>query len=335
MAVIMEVIRTFSIGGKWKKLIGDGDGLQEIIEIGIESKETGGIGSGEQLKSFGPPGLTNKVSNLTRATTVACDPNVSRCTQRTLLENLLTAKSTSTVRASEVIGGCRSYLQFGVATGNAGSPAISLHEFERTRVGSRTNGRSVLSSAISNAARHVTCPAFDGLSRRHRKRILSFGFIADIYYNNVKSSNGTFINGKNEFGIDCPTYITRALPACSQKMHPSFHARNNISSTNAPHEINLHPLPLLLPQILLGIPHKLTATRPCVYMKNGQRDHNVLWEKRFYLRSYPQLQGRWQKSRETGTELYSLTGTMNGIHNTLGAAFSSNPPICLSALLPV
>jgi hypothetical protein len=46
MAVIMEVIRTFSIGGKWKKLIGDGDGLQEIIEIGIESKETGGIGSG-------------------------------------------------------------------------------------------------------------------------------------------------------------------------------------------------------------------------------------------------------------------------------------------------
>jgi len=27
------------IGGKWRKLIGDGDGLQEIIEIGIESKE--------------------------------------------------------------------------------------------------------------------------------------------------------------------------------------------------------------------------------------------------------------------------------------------------------
>jgi hypothetical protein len=46
MGAIMEVIRTFSIGGKWRKLIGDGDDLQEIIEIGIESKETGAIGSG-------------------------------------------------------------------------------------------------------------------------------------------------------------------------------------------------------------------------------------------------------------------------------------------------
>ena len=35
----MEVIQTFSIGGKWRKLIRDGDGLQEIIEIRIESKE--------------------------------------------------------------------------------------------------------------------------------------------------------------------------------------------------------------------------------------------------------------------------------------------------------
>jgi hypothetical protein len=46
MGAIMEVIQTFSIGGKWRKLIGDGDDLQEIIEIGIESKETGAIGSG-------------------------------------------------------------------------------------------------------------------------------------------------------------------------------------------------------------------------------------------------------------------------------------------------
>jgi hypothetical protein len=34
------IIRTFSIGGKWRKLTGDGDDLQEIIEIGIESKDT-------------------------------------------------------------------------------------------------------------------------------------------------------------------------------------------------------------------------------------------------------------------------------------------------------
>jgi hypothetical protein len=46
MGAIMEVIQMFSIGGKWRKLIGDGDGLQEIIEIGIESKETGGTSSG-------------------------------------------------------------------------------------------------------------------------------------------------------------------------------------------------------------------------------------------------------------------------------------------------
>ena len=39
----MEVIRTFSIREKWRKLVGDGGGLQEIIEIGIESKETGRI----------------------------------------------------------------------------------------------------------------------------------------------------------------------------------------------------------------------------------------------------------------------------------------------------
>jgi hypothetical protein len=46
MGAIMGVMRTFSIGGKWRKLIGDGDDLQEIIEIGIESKETGGISGG-------------------------------------------------------------------------------------------------------------------------------------------------------------------------------------------------------------------------------------------------------------------------------------------------
>jgi hypothetical protein len=46
MGAIMEVIQTFSIGGKWKKLIGGGDDPQEIIEIGIESKETGGTGGG-------------------------------------------------------------------------------------------------------------------------------------------------------------------------------------------------------------------------------------------------------------------------------------------------
>jgi hypothetical protein len=42
MGPITKVIRTFLIGRKWRKLIGDGDDLQEIIEIGIESKEIGG-----------------------------------------------------------------------------------------------------------------------------------------------------------------------------------------------------------------------------------------------------------------------------------------------------
>jgi hypothetical protein len=46
MGAIMKVIRTFSIGGKWRKLTGDGDDLQEIIEIGIESKEIGETGGG-------------------------------------------------------------------------------------------------------------------------------------------------------------------------------------------------------------------------------------------------------------------------------------------------
>jgi hypothetical protein len=33
-----------------------------------------------------------------------------------------------------------------------------------------------------------------------------------------------------------------------------------------------------------------------------------------------QLQGELQNSRETGTELRNLTGTMNDIHDTLGAS---------------
>jgi hypothetical protein len=46
MGAITKVMRTFSMGRKWRKLIGDGDYLQEIIEIGMESEETGGIGGG-------------------------------------------------------------------------------------------------------------------------------------------------------------------------------------------------------------------------------------------------------------------------------------------------
>ena len=46
MGAIIEVIWTFSIGGKRRKLIGDGGDLQEIIEIGMESEEIGGIGGG-------------------------------------------------------------------------------------------------------------------------------------------------------------------------------------------------------------------------------------------------------------------------------------------------
>ncbi|KAI0314557.1 hypothetical protein OF83DRAFT_1174648 [Amylostereum chailletii] len=47
------------------------------------------------------------------------------------------------------------------------------------------------------------------------------------------------------------------------------------------------------------------------------------------------LQGELQKSRETGAELHSLTGAMNDIHETLGGSLPSNLPPYPQSLPPV
>ncbi|EPS95292.1 hypothetical protein FOMPIDRAFT_1025852 [Fomitopsis schrenkii] len=241
---------------------------------------------------------------------------------------------------------------------------ISLVNQQRVKIGRQTNAKTVPAERNGYFDSKV-------LSRQHAEVWEEGG---KIYIKDVKSSNGTFINGERlspeglesepfelksedivEFGIDivgednktiihhkvaarvlCVSNEQDAQAAAraeAQQNPPSYGtvagqapAGGGFSfAGQQPATTNGAPGPRRpsMPQGLVGMGGMGGNVRPPG--KSGLSFDHIL----------TRLQGELQKSRDTGTELHSLTSAMNEIHDTLGGNLPPNLPPYPSVLPPV
>ncbi|KAG6879076.1 hypothetical protein C0992_005356 [Termitomyces sp. T32_za158] len=245
---------------------------------------------------------------------------------------------------------------------------ISLAHGQRVKIGRQTNAKTAPNEKNGYFDSKV-------LSRQHAEVWEESG---KIFIKDVKSSNGTFINGdrlspeglesdpnelKNddivEFGIDIvgddnktiihhkvaarvvcvfteqdvqvaariehinqhsvQQYQSSAPPGPSQQGN----AQPNGAGSSFPFAAGQQRRPQLAQQGLAGMGGMGGSLRPPG--KSGLTFDHIL----------SRLQGELQKSRETGSELHTLSGAMNEIHDTLGGNLPPNLPSYPSALPPV
>ncbi|KAG5340641.1 hypothetical protein C0989_000896 [Termitomyces sp. Mn162] len=244
---------------------------------------------------------------------------------------------------------------------------ISLAHGQRIKIGRQTNAKTAPNEKNGYFDSKV-------LSRQHAEVWEEGG---KIFIKDVKSSNGTFINGdrlspegiesdpnelKNddivEFGIDIvgddnktiihhkvaarvvcvfteqdvqvaarieqinqhsvQQYQSSATPGPS---HPGPHSTQpNGASSSFPFAPGQQRRPQIAQHGLAGMGGMGGSLRPPG--KSGLTFDHIL----------SRLQGELQKSRETGSELHTLSGAMNEIHDTLGGILPSNLPSYPSTL---
>ncbi|KAG2355594.1 hypothetical protein BDR07DRAFT_1453736 [Suillus spraguei] len=222
---------------------------------------------------------------------------------------------------------------------------ISLHNGQRVKIGRQTNTKTIPGERNGYFDSKV-------LSRQHAE---IWEVSGKIYIKDVKSSNGTFINGERlspegEFGIDIigednKTTIHHKVAArvmcvfTDEDAHLAARVEAIPSSASLPPNIPpsflppLHHLEVVITLALrihsAALPSRVSSVvwaAVCGHQeKNGLTFDHIL----------SRLQSELQKSRETGAELHSLSTAMNDIHDTLGGSVPQNLPHFPQSLPPV
>ncbi|KIK33313.1 hypothetical protein CY34DRAFT_18449 [Suillus luteus UH-Slu-Lm8-n1] len=236
---------------------------------------------------------------------------------------------------------------------------ISLHSGQRVKIGRQTNTKTIPGERNGYFDSKV-------LSRQHAEIWEDNG---KIYIKDVKSSNGTFINGERlspegvesepfelknddivEFGIDIigednKTTIHHKVAARVMCVFTDEDAHLAARVEAIPSSASLPPnIPSVLPPATSssGSSNNFSFAhpqrRPALQSQLGGMGGSMRPPGKNGLsfdHILSRLQGELQKSRETGAELHSLSTTMNDIHDTLGGSVPQNLPHFPQSLPPV
>ncbi|KAH7882857.1 hypothetical protein F5I97DRAFT_1930483 [Phlebopus sp. FC_14] len=238
---------------------------------------------------------------------------------------------------------------------------IALAGGQRVKIGRQTNAKTVPAERNGYFDSKV-------LSRQHAEIWEENG---KIFIKDVKSSNGTFINGERlsqegvesepfelknedivEFGIDIigednKTTIHHKVAA---RVMCVFTEEDVQLAARAEHAQNTHSITGMPPPQGVGSQFSFaqgqqgppSQRRPTLQsqalggmggMGGSMRPPGKSGLSFDHILS--RLQGELQKSRDTGAELHSLTSAMNELHDTLGGALPPNIPHFPSNLPPV
>jgi hypothetical protein len=236
---------------------------------------------------------------------------------------------------------------------------ISLHNSQRVKIGRQTNTKTIPGERNGYFDSKV-------LSRQHAEIWEDSG---KIYIKDVKSSNGTFINGERlspegvesdpfelknddivEFGIDIigednKTTIHHKVAARVMCVFTDEDAHLAARVEAIPSSASLPPnIPSVLPPATsssggsnnFSFAHP--QRRPALQSQLGGMGGSMRPPSKNGLtfeHILSRLQGELQKSRETGAELHSLSTAMNDIHDTLGGSVPQNLPHFPQSLPPV
>jgi hypothetical protein len=236
---------------------------------------------------------------------------------------------------------------------------ISLHNGQRVKIGRQTNTKTIPGERNGYFDSKV-------LSRQHAEIWEDSG---KIYIKDVKSSNGTFINGERlspegvesdpfelknddivEFGIDIigednKTTIHHKVAARVMCVFTDEDAHLAARVEAIPSSASLPPnIPSVLPPATsssggsnnFSFAHP--QRRPALQSQLGGMGGSMRPPSKNGLtfeHILSRLQGELQKSRETGAELHSLSTAMNDIHDTLGGSVPQNLPHFPQSLPPV
>ncbi|KAG1733376.1 uncharacterized protein EDB91DRAFT_643069 [Suillus paluster] len=236
---------------------------------------------------------------------------------------------------------------------------ISLHNGQRVKIGRQTNAKTVPAERNGYFDSKV-------LSRQHAEIWEDSG---KIYIKDVKSSNGTFINGERlspegvesepfelknddivEFGIDIigednKTTIHHKVAARVMCVFTDEDAHLAARVEAVPTSASLTPnIPSILPPATSSSASGSNFSfahpqrRPTLQSQLGGMGGSMRPPGKNGLsfdHILSRLQGELQKSRETGAELHSLSNAMNDIHDTLGGSVPQNLPHFPQSLPPV
>ncbi|KXN86843.1 hypothetical protein AN958_09579 [Leucoagaricus sp. SymC.cos] len=208
---------------------------------------------------------------------------------------------------------------------------ISLVGGQRVKIGRQTNPKTAPGEKNGFFDSKV-------LSRQHAEIWEEGG---KIYIKDVKSSNGTFINGDrlSPEGVESDPYEVKSddivefgIDIVGEDNKTIIHHKHSLMGAaqpgpnGVPSQFNFvggpqqrRPGPNV-GQGLAGIGGMGGSMRPPG--KSGLTFEHIL----------NRLQGELQKSRETGSELHSLTSSMNEVHDVLGGNMPSNIPPYPSSL---
>ncbi|OSX56111.1 hypothetical protein POSPLADRAFT_1160987 [Postia placenta MAD-698-R-SB12] len=176
--------------------------------------------------------------------------------------------------------------------------------------------------------------------------------VPQLFIKDVKSSNGTFINGERprpegaesepfelkswcEFGIDIvgednKTIIHHKIAARVAQAGPTAYGVGALPAAG-----KFSFAPVQLPNAP-GQQRRPSFQQGLIGLGDRGRNMNVPGKSGLTLdHILSRLQGELQKSRNTGAELHSLTSAMNEIHDTLGGNLLPNLPPHPSNLPPV
>lgn len=236
---------------------------------------------------------------------------------------------------------------------------ISLHNGQRVKIGRQTNTKTIPGERNGYFDSKV-------LSRQHAE---IWEVSGKIYIKDVKSSNGTFINGERlspegvesepfelknddivEFGIDIigednKTTIHHKVAARVMCVFTDEDAHLAARVEAIPSSASLPPnIPSVLPPATsssgssnnFSFAH--SQRRPALQSQLGGMGGSMRPPGKNGLtfdHILSRLQSELQKSRETGAELHSLSTAMNDIHDTLGGSVPQNLPHFPQSLPPV
>ncbi|KAG1733163.1 hypothetical protein EDB19DRAFT_1639852 [Suillus lakei] len=236
---------------------------------------------------------------------------------------------------------------------------ISLHSGQRVKIGRQTNAKTIPAERNGYFDSKV-------LSRQHAEIWEDNG---KIYIKDVKSSNGTFINGERlspegvesepfelknddivEFGIDIigednKTTIHHKVAARVMCVFTDEDAHLAARVEAIPTSASLPPnIPSVLPPSTSSSAGSSNFSfahpqrRPTLQSQLGGMGGSMRPPGKNGLsfdHILSRLQGELQKSRDTGAELHSLSTAMNDIHDTLGGSVPQNLPHFPQSLPPV
>ncbi|KAF9240397.1 hypothetical protein BU15DRAFT_73990 [Melanogaster broomeanus] len=225
---------------------------------------------------------------------------------------------------------------------------IALVGGQRVKIGRQTNAKTVPGERNGYFDSKV-------LSRQHAEIWEESG---KIFIKDVKSSNGTFINGERlspegvesepfelknddivEFGIDIIGEDNKTT------IHHKVAARVMCVFTDEDAQVAARLEQMQNNTSLPGVPTQQSGSGATSQFSFAQGQVGPPAQRRPTLQSQllevwaawaaARLQGELQKSRDTGAELHSLTTAMNDIHDTLGGSLPPNLPHFPPALPPV